>query len=345
MTSPNSYDRGSGKVRNPNIRNQGNHVMHATLPLLQETDFSPLTRARLDTLQVNIGYRCNLSCLHCHVAAGPGRKEEMDRKTADLVVRFLDTSQVSTLDLTGGAPEMNRHFRYLVREARARGIRVVDRCNLTILNEPGHEDLAQFLAAHRVDVVASLPCYLERNVDRQRGSGVHEGSIRALQTLNRLGYGKPDRDLVLDLVFNPQGPILPPPQAELEQQYKRELQAHFGIVFNRLLTLANMPIGRFGSMLVSKGQFEPYMTLLRQAHRDENEQSVMCRRIINVDWRGHVYDCDFNHMLRIPMRGAGGRPVHLSDLIGEDLKERPIVVGDHCYACTAGQGSSCSGAL
>jgi radical SAM/Cys-rich protein len=319
--------------------------MHATLPLLQETDFPRARRARLETLQVNLGYRCNLSCVHCHVSASPKRKEEMDRETVEQVVRFLDISRVSTLDLTGGAPEMNPHFRYLVSAARMRGIRVIDRCNLTILNEPGYEGLPEFLAQHMVEVVASLPCYLEGNVDGQRGRGVYAESITALKKLNMVGYGRPQSGLVLDLVYNPQGPQLPPPQGVLERDYKRELEARFGIVFNRLLVLANMPIGRFGSVLVSKGQFASYMSLLRGSHEDANLETVMCRRLINVDWRGYVYDCDFNHMLGLALRVKGARRVHLSELIDENLEGRSIVVGDHCYGCTAGQGSSCSGAL
>ncbi len=319
--------------------------MHATLPLLQETDFPAIRRARLETLQVNVGYRCNLSCTHCHVAAGPKRTEQMDRATAEQVVRFLEASGVRTLDLTGGAPEMNPNFRYLVSEARARGVRVINRCNLTILNEPGFEDLADFLAEHQVEVVASLPCYLDKNVDRQRGRGVYDGSITALKKLNALGYGRPASSLVLDLVYNPQGPQLPPSQAALEQDYKRELHARFGIVFNRLWVLANMPIGRFGSVLISKGQFASYMSLLREAHQEANLETVMCRRTISLDWQGYVYDCDFNQMLRLPVRRNGPARTHITELMGVDLEGAPIIVGDHCYGCTAGQGSSCSGAL
>lgn len=319
--------------------------MHATLPLLQERDFPPIRRARLETLQVNVGYLCNLSCTHCHVAAGPKRTEQMDRTTAEQIVRFLDAPRVSTLDLTGGAPEMNSNFRYLVSEARARGIRVIDRCNLTILNEPGFEDLADFLAEHQVEVVASLPCYLDRNVDRQRGRGVYDESIVALKKLNALGYGYPDSGLVLDLVYNPQGPQLPPRQDSLQADYKRELYDRFGIVFNRLLVLANMPIGRFGSILVSKGQFASYMSLLRSAHQDANLETVMCRRLISIDWQGYVYDCDFNQMLRLPVRLNGPARTHITQLMGLDLEGVPILVGDHCYGCTAGQGSSCAGAL
>lgn len=319
--------------------------MHATLPLLQATDFPALRRVRLDTLQVNLGYLCNQSCVHCHVNAGPNRTEQMDRATADLVLRVLAVGSVSTLDLTGGAPELNGHFRHLVRGARASGVRVIDRCNLSVLLEPGQEDLAAFLADQGVEVVASLPCYSQDNVDQQRGQGVFEKSILALQALNALGYGQPGSDRVLNLVYNPQKAVLPPPQAELEADYKRLLMANFGVRFNQLFTLANMPIQRFGSTLVSKGQFASYMALLRSAHRPENLASVMCRTTVSVDWQGHLYDCDFNQMLGLGLGAAGQERMHLSALLDADLNHRPIAVADHCYGCTAGQGSSCGGAL
>ncbi len=319
--------------------------MHATLPLLETTDFPAIRRRQLTTLQVNLGYRCNQTCVHCHVNAGPRRTEEMGRATIEQVLAFLQASSIQTLDLTGGAPELNPHFRELVRKARTIGVHVIDRCNLTILEEPGQEDLAEFLAAHQVEVTASLPCYLEENVDRQRGQGVFEVSIRALSKLNNLGYGRPDSKLILNLVYNPQGPSLPPPQAALEEAYRKHLGTQFGIVFNRLYTLTNMPIQRFGSLLISKGQFKPYMDLLRHAHQDENLEAVMCRSLISIDWRGFVYDCDFNQMLGLPLRLENTRRIHLSELIGVDLEGNPILVADHCYGCTAGQGSSCSGAL
>lgn len=319
--------------------------MRATLPLLLSTDFPPLRRKRLDTLQVNLGYRCNQSCQHCHVNAGPTRTELMDAGTVDDVITFLRAARVALLDLTGGAPELNPEFRRLVRTARAAGVRVMDRCNLTILEEPGQEDLAAFLAAERVEITASLPCYTEELVDRQRGKGVYSASIRGLQRLNALGYGDPASGLELNLVYNPQGPSLPPPQAALEADYKRILGDTFGVRFNRLFTLANMPIQRFGSMLVTKGQFNAYMQLLRDSHRDENLEGVMCRSLLSVDWQGRVFDCDFNQMLGLPIADAGKSSTHLRDLIGTDLAGRPIVVGDHCFGCTAGQGSSCGGAL
>ena len=296
-----------------------------------------MRRRRLETLQVNLGYRCNQSCVHCHVNAGPNRTEMMSAENVAAVIGFLD--HVATLDITGGAPELHPQFRELVAQARRLGRHVIDRCNLTILLEPGQEDLAAFLAAQRVEIIASLPCYTEELVDRQRGKGVYERSMAALRALNALGYG---RELPLNLVYNPQGPSLPPPQAGLEADYKRELAERHGVVFNRLYTLANMPIQRFGSMLVSKGQFEQYMTLLRGAHRDENLESVMCLSLISVDWQGHVYDCDFNQMLGLPL---GGARTHLSQLRARDLEGNGVVVRDHCYGCTAGQGSSCGGAL
>ena len=320
--------------------------MHATLPLLKITDFPPLRRRRIETLQVNLGYTCNQSCTHCHVNAGPNRTEQMDRATIDLVLEVVADRRIGALDLTGGAPELNLHFRDLVRQARALGVHVIDRCNLTILQEPGQHDLAAFLAAQQVEVVASLPCYLEDNVDRQRGSGVFERSIRALQELNALGYGR-DPALPLSLVFNPQGAALPPPQQALEADYRRMLGERFGIVFTRLYALANMPIARFGSTLVSKGRFGDYMALLRGAHEPANLDQVMCRSLVSVDWQGNLFDCDFNQMLGLPLRedGRGHRRMHLRDLLTRDLDQHPILVADHCYGCTAGQGSSCGGAL
>jgi radical SAM/Cys-rich protein len=320
--------------------------VHATLPLLRLTDFPPLRRRAVETLQVNLGYTCNQSCVHCHVNAGPNRTEQMDEATIDTVLDLLVAKDIRTLDLTGGAPELNPHFRRLVREARARGVHVMDRCNLTILFEPGQDDLAAFLAQHEVEIVASLPCYLEDNVDRQRGQGVFDKSIRALQALNALGYGN-DARLPLSLVFNPQGASLPPPQDRLEADYRRFLGERFGIRFTRLYALANMPIARFGSTLVSKGQFRDYMALLRGAHRADNAQGVMCRTLVSVDWQGYLYDCDFNQMLGLPLRedGRGHGRMHLSDWLELDLTDNPIMVADHCYGCTAGQGSSCGGAL
>ena len=319
--------------------------MHDVLPLLSKTSFPPLRRNSLTTLQVNLGYRCNQSCVHCHVNAGPKRTEEMSLRTAGEVVAFMKASGVAVLDLTGGAPELNPNFRFLVDAAVEQDARVIDRCNLTILLEPGQEDLAQYLADRQVCVVASLPCYLGENVDRQRGKGVFDASIEGLRRLNALGYGHDGTGLSLDLVFNPQGPVLPPGQAELERAYKKELGQRFGVRFNRLLTLANMPIGRFGSILVSKGQFEAYLETLRIAHVQSNVEHVMCRHTVSIDWQGFAYDCDFNQMLGLPMRLNGVPRVHVTDLVSLDIQGRPIAIRDHCFGCTAGQGSSCGGAL
>ncbi len=319
--------------------------MHATLPLMRKYEFPAIKRRRLEALQVNLGYRCNQTCVHCHVNAGPNRTEMMSRETATDVLAFLGVSGVKRLDLTGGAPELNANFRELVLRSRELGVHVMDRCNLTVLEEPGQEGLAEFLAGQRVEVIASLPCYLEDNVDRQRGKGVFERSIRAIRRLNALGYGGSGSGLELNLVYNPQGPSLPPPQEKLEADYKRVLGERFGIAFNRLYTLANMPIQRFGSTLVSKGQFNEYMALLHRAHSDENLEGVMCRTLISVDWQGYVYDCDFNQMLGLPLVLDGRKRPHLSNLIGRDLSGNPIAVRDHCFGCTAGQGSSCGGAL
>ena len=319
--------------------------MRPTLPLLVQTDFPPIGRHALDTLQVNLGYKCNQTCLHCHVNAGPNRTEMMDAVTVQLIVEVLNARQLDTLDLTGGAPELNEHFRSLVRQARALGVRVIDRCNLTILSEPGQADLAAFLAEHGVEVTASLPCYSPANVDRQRGDGVFDRSIAGLQALNALGYGQEGSGLVLNLVYNPQGPVLPPPQGPLEADYKRELMAHFGIRFNHLFALTNMPVQRFGSTLLSKGTFEDYMRLLKGAYRADNLDTVMCRSMVSVDWQGYLYDCDFNQMLGLPASLPGKTRPHLRDLLTQDVSGQSIRVADHCYGCTAGQGSSCGGAL
>ncbi|MBI3285623.1 MAG: arsenosugar biosynthesis radical SAM protein ArsS [Burkholderiales bacterium] len=321
--------------------------MHATLPLLQATGFPALRRSQLSTLQVNLGYRCNLSCVHCHVNAGPTRKEMMDAQTLALIPQVLAARGIATLDLTGGAPELHEGFRQLVRQASALGVKVIDRCNLTILFEPGQDDLAEFLAEHRVEVVASLPCYSLENVDKQRGKGVFDQSIAALQKLNALGYGQSGSGLTLNLVYNPQGATLPPAQDQLQAAYKRELSGHFGIVFNDLFALANMPIQRFGSTLISKGQFGDYLRLLKENFAAANLAKVMCRSMLSVDWQGFLYDCDFNQQLGLALPGGGagsGRP-HLRDLLREDPAGRAIRVADHCYGCTAGQGSSCGGSL
>jgi len=323
--------------------------MHATFPLLRDTDFPKLRRRELETLQVNLGYRCNQTCQHCHVNAGPARKEEMDAATAALVIEVVRARDIRVVDLTGGAPELNSNFRSLVVAARATGARVIDRCNLTILSEAGQEGLGEFLALHRAEVVASLPCYSKENVDVQRGDGVFERSIEGLRRLNALGYGNADSGLVLNLIYNPLGPYLPPSQSDLERDYRRILGERFGVVFDRLFTLANMPIQRFGSLLISTGQFGAYMQLLRDAYRPENLDGVMCRSLISVDWEGNLYDCDFNQMLALPLGGRSPASPrrHLRDLLRDDdrFDRAAIAVADHCYGCTAGQGSSCGGAL
>jgi radical SAM/Cys-rich protein len=317
--------------------------MHATLPLLQNTDFPSLRRRALKTLQVNLGYRCNQTCVHCHVNAGPTRREMMDEVTCDLVIQVLRECRIGALDITGGAPELHPAFRTLVKAATQLGVKVMDRCNLTILLEPGQEGLADFLATQRVDVIASLPCYSSKNVDQQRGEGVFDKSIAALRTLNALGYGRSGSGLTLDLVYNPLGPSLPPAQAALEQDYRRELFKHFGVTFNHLYTLANMPIQRFGSTLISKGQFSDYVRLLKENFAAAHLEQVMCRDLISVGWRGDLYDCDFNQQLGL--RRSEQHGAHLRDLLRRSIEGDPIIVADHCYGCTAGQGSSCGGAL
>ncbi len=318
--------------------------MRDTLPLLDKIPFPALRRGPLDTLQINVGYRCNQTCFHCHVNAGPNRTEEMASDVAELALDFIERRGITTLDITGGAPELNANFRRLVRGARALGVKVMDRCNLTILEQPGQEDLAAFLSDNGVEVVASMPCYSLDNVEAQRGKGVFDASIHGLQALNALGYGR-DPALILNLVYNPLGASLPPGQAGLEADYKRVLGEQFGIVFNKLYVLANMPIQRFGSALVTRGEFDSYLNLLQDAHLDANLAGVMCRSLISVDYKGYVFDCDFNQMLNLPMPYGANKRVHLSDLLDADLRDNPIRVSGHCYGCTAGQGSSCGGAL
>jgi len=315
-------------------------------PLLLDTDFPLIFRGQLSVLQVNLGYKCNLSCVHCHVNAGPSRTEMMDLATIEQVLDFARHQGIATLDLTGGAPEMNPHFRYMVTAARALGIEVIDRCNLTILQEPGFEDMAEFLAQNQVVVTASLPCYEEENVEKQRGKGVYDHSIDALLKLNALGYGV-DPALQLNLVYNPLEPVLPPPQDALEKEYKHELLNRYDIHFNQLYTITNMPISRYGAILMSQGQLTPYMDLLKANFSSENLPTLMCRSILSVDWQGFVYDCDFNQMLEMPLAliASDRRPPHLSDLLELDFAGREIMIGDHCFACAAGNGSSCGGAL
>lgn len=319
--------------------------MHDTRPLLANSDFPAIFRKPLEILQVNLGYLCNLSCIHCHVNAGPKRTEMMSLETLDQVLALAQAAHIHTLDLTGGAPEMHPHFHYLVKTARNLGIKVIDRCNLTILEDQRYVDLAEFLAEQQVEITASLPCYLEENVDKQRGKGVFKDSLAALQRLNRLGYGQPDSLLQLNLVFNPQDAVLPPDQQTLEQAYKQHLLQHYGIVFNKLYTIVNMPIKRFGSMLVSQGRFDGYLNLLRSSFREDNLAQLMCLNTLSIDWQGFVYDCDFNQMLSLPLGATTKSPVHIADLTLEALNGAAIATAAHCYGCTAGQGSSCGGAL
>ncbi len=320
--------------------------MLPTLPFLKKIDFPSIKRNTLDTLQVNLGYMCNQQCLHCHVNASPKRTEIMARETSEQVLTYLHaTPSIKTLDFTGGAPELNPEFRYMVKTAQEAGLHIIDRCNLTIMSEPGQADLAEFFAEQQVEIIASLPCYLEENVDRQRGKGTFQDSIKGLRQLNALGYGQTDSGLMLNLVFNPQGADLPASQEVLEADYKKILGEKYSIKFNQLYTICNMPIQRFGSFLFTKGQFQNYMQLLHDAHRAENLEIVMCRNLISVDWQGYVYDCDFNQMLGLPLHLHTPTPRHISELMNIDLTGNPIVVAGHCYGCTAGQGSSCGGAL
>lgn len=318
--------------------------MHATLARLIESDFPVLKRRPLETLQVNLGYRCNQQCLHCHVNANPKRKENMMRETVEKIVELLDNLNIQNLDVTGGAPELNPNFRYLVEQARNRNIHVLDRCNLTILDEPDQSDLAEFLAHHRVEVVASLPCYTRDNVEAQRGEGVFAKSIAGLKKLNTLGYGKPDSGLRLNLVYNPGGAFLPPSQQALELDYKKTLLKDFAITFDQLFTLTNMPIKRFGSTLISNGEFDNYIALLKSAYLPDNLQGVMCLNLLSIDWQGYVYDCDFNQMLELNLEHHN-KKLHIKDLHSVDINKLDILTADHCYGCTAGQGSSCGGAL
>ncbi len=318
--------------------------MHDTLPLLNNGKFPRIHRGKVETLQINLGYLCNQACLHCHVNAGPTRKEQMTLDTIEEIVQLIDDVKPKMVDLTGGAPELNVHFKYLVTEITKRRISIIDRCNLTILSEPGQEDLTQFLSKHRVIVTASLPCYSEENVDSQRGDGVFERSIDGLRQLNGAGYGKGNPDLQLHLVYNPIGASLPPPQKTLEKEYKQHLSENYDVSFDSLLTITNMPIKRFGSTLISRGEFGSYLQLLESSYQEKNLESVMCKTLLSIDWEGYVYDCDFNQMLGLPF-GDTEKKTHVRDLKMAEIEGNPIAVRDHCFGCTAGNGSSCSGAM
>ena len=312
--------------------------------VLREHGFR-LRHARTEVLQINVGKLCNLTCIHCHVNAGPKRKEIMTRATMDQVIDWLAKTDIPTIDITGGAPEMVPHFKYLVDGLKALSPRrhVIDRCNLTVLLEPGYEECAQFLAKHEVEIIASMPCYSAKNVNEQRGEGVFDRSIKALQLLNSLGYGLRS-ELPLHLVYNPNGAFLPGPQEELEADYKRELKEHFGIVFNKLYTITNLPIARFASYLKNNNLLGEYMALLNNAFNPATVNGLMCRNTISVSWQGEVFDCDFNQMLKMRWRDAD-RPLHLWDVDPARVEFREILTGDHCFGCTAGAGSSCGGAL
>jgi radical SAM/Cys-rich protein len=311
---------------------------------LSEQGVLPLFRKQLTTLQINVGKLCNQTCTHCHVDAGPDRRESMTYETAKQVIDFLARSKVKTLDITGGAPEMNPQFRILVQEARKLDKQVIDRCNLTILLANGFTELPQFLVEHQVDVVASLPCYLEENCDAQRGSGVFVKSIEAIRKLNRLGYAQPNSNLQLDLVYNPTGLGLPPEQKKLEASYKSELDTHYGIQFNNLLTITNMPVSRFLDDLLRRGKYQEYLGKLIQNFNPGTIDKLMCRSLLSVDWNGYIYDCDFNQMLDLAITEVDGR-VHISQLTDDLLSNRAIRTANHCYGCTAGCGSSCGGSL
>ena len=310
---------------------------------LEEHSIS-LRRGRPEILQVNVGKLCNLTCVHCHVNAGPKRKEIMTRETIDCIIDWLAKTEIPTVDLTGGAPEMIPDFRYFVERVRTLESprHVIDRCNLTILLDPGYEELPEFLAKHKVEIVASMPCYTPENVNMQRGEGVFDGSIAALQLLNSLGYGI-EPDLPLHLVYNPVGAFLPGPQTELESDYKRELKGHFGVVFNKLYSITNLPIGRFAAYLRHNDKLEEYMELLISAFNPATIDGLMCRNTLSVGWRGEVYDCDFNQQL--DMQWANGRALFLWDLDPDAINNREIMTGNHCFGCTAGAGSSCGGAI
>ena len=302
-------------------------------------------KRKIDVLQVNMGKYCNQACIHCHVESGPGRKEMMTRETVEAILRFIEHAQIPTVDITGGAPELNPHFDYLVESCVRLGRHVMDRCNLTVIFETGMDYLPEFFRQHRVELICSLPCYTEDNVDQQRGDGTFQLSIRALQILNRLGYGLPETRLNLHLMYNPLGSYLPPSQEPLERDYKSVLATQFGISFNRLYCLTNMPITRFERLLRSRGEYDGYMDLLESAFNTATLERVMCRNLVSVGWEGSVYDCDFNQMLDLPLTGPEGRPLKIWDLDAEAIEGQPILFANHCYACTAGAGSSCGGAL
>ena len=316
--------------------------MHDVYPLLKHSDFPSIKRGNLDTVQVNLGYKCNQSCVHCHVNAGPNRKEEMSKLTIRDILKFIDKFKISNVDLTGGAPELNMNFRFFVRELKNRGCHIIDRCNLTIILEKSMSDLPDFFKENEVEIIASLPCYIKKNVDKQRGKDVFDKSIQALKLLNSIGYGLTP-SLKLNLVYNPQGSSLPPNQEKLSIDYQRFLYDEFGIKFNKLFTITNMPIARFGSTLISKNKFSDYINLLKSSFNKKNINHLMCKKLISIDYQGYVYDCDFNQMLNMNL-GSSKNKIHIRDL-KSSLLEKKINTADHCFGCTAGSGSSCGGTL
>jgi len=316
--------------------------MHDVYPLLKHSDFPSIKRGNLDTVQVNLGYKCNQSCVHCHVNAGPNRKEEMSKLTIRDILKFIDKFKISNVDLTGGAPELNMNFRFFVRELKNRGCHIIDRCNLTIILEKSMSDLPDFFKENEVEIIASLPCYIKKNVDKQRGKDVFDKSIQALKLLNSIGYGLTP-SLRLNLVYNPQGSSLPPNQEKLSIDYQRFLYDEFGIQFNKLFTITNMPIARFGSTLISKNKFSDYINLLKSSFNKKNINHLMCKKLISIDYQGYVYDCDFNQMLNMNL-GSNKNKIHIRDL-KSSLFAKKINTADHCFGCTAGSGSSCGGTL
>jgi radical SAM/Cys-rich protein len=310
---------------------------------LEESGLYPLTATGITVFQINVGKLCNQTCRHCHVDAGPDRKEIMSRETAEMCIRALSQTDIPTVDITGGAPELNPNFRWLVEQAKALERHVIDRCNLSVLLLPSQADLAPFLAGHRVEIIASLPYYLEEQTDRQRGEGVFTKSVEALRKLNSIGYGQSDSGLLLNLIYNPAGAYLPPEQASIEADFRRELWRRHGILFNSLYTITNMPISRFLEFLLRSGNYDRYMERLVNAYNPAAARGVMCRHMLSIGWDGTLYDCDFNQMLDLPM--GDGASAHIRDFNRKLLDTRRIQVAQHCYGCTAGSGSSCGGAV
>ena len=314
--------------------------MHDVYPLLKYTDFPEIYRKKLKTIQVNLGYKCNQACVHCHVNASPKRKEEMSKNVMLDILHFVEVFDIKSVDLTGGAPELNKNFKYFVKELKKMGCHVIDRCNLTILLEKDQHGLAEFLSENEVEIIASLPCYIGENVDKQRGKNVFQSSIKAMKLLNDLGYGFREK-LRLNLVYNPSGPELPPSQVKLKTDYIKFLSDKYNVYFNDLYTITNMPIARFGSTLISKNEFNSYMKLLKNSFCEETLENVMCKSLVSIDYKGFIYDCDFNQMLNIKTRNGSPNVRDLPDI----LAGQEISTGDHCYGCTAGSGSSCGGSL